>query len=91
MEQAVTEGYVEISSLHRGDLLRVRDNVVVTLGGVKVVEGTYRFIDEDESGALPAGELAVFLALVPADDDSAIVVLVNGQVGWVFIDEVVRA
>lgn len=85
-----TAGAVEIARLQRGDLLRVRDNVVVTLGSVRVADGVYLFEDDDESNTLPADSLAVFIGLTP-DDDSAIVVLVDGQLGWLFVDEVVRA
>lgn len=83
-------GAVEIARLQRGDLLRVRDNVVVTLGSVRVADGVYHFVEDDEANTLHADSLAVFISLTP-DDDSAIVVLVDGQVGWVFTDEVVRA
>jgi hypothetical protein len=81
---------VEIARLQRGDLLRVRENVVVTLGSVRVADGVYFFVEDDEANTLPPDTLAVFISVTP-DDDSAIVVLVGGQVGWVFTDEVVRA
>ena len=83
-------GAVEIARLQRGDLLRVRDNVVVTLGSVRLAGGAYHFEDDDEANTLPANSLAMFIDLTP-DDDSAIVVLVDGQLGWLFVDEVVPA
>ena len=82
-----TDCVLDIASVSRGALLRVRDNVIVTLGKVDIADGTYRIVDGEEYEYTLANPIVMFLGVTPVDDD-AIVVLADGRIGWVFRDEV---
>jgi hypothetical protein len=82
------DGVLDIACVSRGALLRVRDNIIVTLGRVSVEDdGMYRIVDDEECEYTLANPVVMFLGVTPVDDD-AIVVLADGRIGWVFRDEV---
>jgi len=80
---------VELCNLQHGDLLWVNDKIIVPLGEVILREdGTYT-LDQasDETCDLRPGTAIMFVASLTEVDD-AIVVLVDGVLGWVLRDEV---
>jgi len=80
---------LNIGSINRGDLLRIRTGIAVVMGGVKISErtGAYTWRDSDEEVNMAPGSIVMFMGLL-SDDDDAIVILADGQIGWVFVDEV---
>jgi|LauGreDrversion4_2_1035121.scaffolds.fasta_scaffold06294_14 hypothetical protein len=80
---------LNIASINRGDLLRIRTGIAVVMGGVKISErtGAYTWRDADEEVNMAPGSIVMFMGLL-SDDDDAIVILADGQIGWVFVDEV---
>lgn len=90
MRPTPSEVTVSITDLDRGNLLRVKQGIIVQMG--RVTEGsrpnTYTWKGtDDEEWELEPGEVVMFVGVLQ-DDDDALVVLARGQVGWVFIDEV---
>lgn len=85
--EEVVDSVLDIASVSRGALLRVRDNIIVTLGKVDVENGAYRIVDSEECEYTLANPIVMFLGVTPVDDD-AVIVLADGKLGWVFRDEV---
>ena len=81
------DGVLDIARVSRGALLRVRDNIIVTLGKVDIAEGAYRIVDGEDCEYTLSNPIVMFLGVTLTDDD-AIIVLADGKLGWVFRDEV---
>ena len=77
---------VDAARLRSGDLLITTEGVRVFLSEViPVGEGGYRAVDPGSEVNLRPGAILVFIATLSAEQ---IVVLAEGTLGWVFVDEV---
>jgi hypothetical protein len=77
------------SVIRRGDLMKVHDGITVPLGAVLINSHGHYEIDTHhlEVQILQPGTMILVLG-VPDQDVNALVVLADGEIGWVFRDEV---
>ena len=80
---------VDPQKIQRGSLLRIRNGIKVPLGNITIEGSGYYAVDNSEESErdLDPSTPVVFMG-IPSGEDDALVVLVEGVLGWVFSDEV---